>query len=108
MMFKGTHVVGTTNWEEDAKILKEMDDVRARIRADEVSLIQRERRGEIPDAKDAKYRWQSSPYAWPVVGWPSDLEAITREDAEADKDRKGQSGSANPASRSPDVGLPGC
>jgi predicted Zn-dependent peptidase len=26
--------------------------------------------------------WQSSPYGWPVVGWPSDLEGITREEAE--------------------------
>jgi predicted Zn-dependent peptidase len=27
--------------------------------------------------------WQSSPYGWPVVGWPSDLESITREEANA-------------------------
>jgi predicted Zn-dependent peptidase len=27
--------------------------------------------------------WKSSPYGWPVVGWPSDLEAISREDAQA-------------------------
>ncbi len=25
--------------------------------------------------------WESSPYSWPVVGWPSDLEGITREEA---------------------------
>ena len=25
--------------------------------------------------------WQSSPYSWPVIGWPSDLEGITREEA---------------------------
>ncbi len=25
--------------------------------------------------------WQSSPYNWPVIGWPSDLIAITREQA---------------------------
>ena len=25
--------------------------------------------------------WKSSPYGWPVIGWTSDLEAITREDA---------------------------
>ena len=25
--------------------------------------------------------WQSSPYHWPVLGWPSDLDAITREEA---------------------------
>ena len=27
--------------------------------------------------------WQASPYSWPVVGWPSDVESITREQAEA-------------------------
>jgi predicted Zn-dependent peptidase len=27
--------------------------------------------------------WKSSPYGWPVVGWPSDLESITREEANA-------------------------
>jgi predicted Zn-dependent peptidase len=27
--------------------------------------------------------WKSSPYGWPVVGWPSDVEAITREEANA-------------------------
>jgi predicted Zn-dependent peptidase len=25
--------------------------------------------------------WTSSPYSWPVVGWPSDLEGITRKEA---------------------------
>ena len=25
--------------------------------------------------------WQSSPYSWPVIGWPSDLEGITRAEA---------------------------
>jgi predicted Zn-dependent peptidase len=25
--------------------------------------------------------WQSSPYGWPVIGWPSDLNAITRAEA---------------------------
>jgi predicted Zn-dependent peptidase len=27
--------------------------------------------------------WKSSPYGWPVIGWASDLEAISREDAVA-------------------------
>ncbi len=27
--------------------------------------------------------WQSSPYAWPVVGWPHDLNSYTREQAES-------------------------
>jgi len=26
--------------------------------------------------------WQSSPYSWPVIGWPTDLNAYTREQAE--------------------------
>ena len=25
--------------------------------------------------------WQSSPYSWPVIGWPSDIEGITRAEA---------------------------
>ncbi len=27
--------------------------------------------------------WQSSPYSWPVIGWPTDLNSYTREQAEA-------------------------
>ncbi len=27
--------------------------------------------------------WQASPYSWPVVGWPSDLEGITKQEAES-------------------------
>jgi predicted Zn-dependent peptidase len=191
MMFKGTHTIGTKNWAEDERVLKEMDDVREQIRREDVALIQKQRLGEITDAKDPKYRspqqqqllarldaltkqerelmvkdeydrvyttaggsgmnagtsndftiyfinvpankielwfwmesdrlanhvfrefyterdvvheerrlrtdstptgkfdeqyesmfWQSSPYSWPVVGWPSDLEGITRAEAE--------------------------
>ena len=36
--------------------------------------------GLIMEQFDAMF-WKSSPYGWPVVGWPSDLQAITREDA---------------------------
>ncbi len=190
MMFKGTHAVGTKNIEENLKVLKEMDDVRAQIRAEEKELIRRARLGEIadpkaPQARSERHRqllarfdeltkrekelmvkdefdriyttagasgmnagtsndftvyfinvpanklelwfwmesdrlknpvfrefyserdvvheerrlrtdstptgkfdeqfealfWMSSPYGWPVVGWPSDLEGITREEA---------------------------
>ncbi|HLM57230.1 MAG TPA: pitrilysin family protein [Pyrinomonadaceae bacterium] len=190
MMFKGTKTIGTKNIEENLKVLKEMDDVRAQIRAEERELIRRQRLGELADTKDPKVRsarhqqllarfdeltkrekelmikdefdriyttaggsgmnagtsndftvyflnvpankielwfwmesdrllnpvfrefyserdvvfeerrlrtdstptgkfdelyesmfWQSSPYGWPVVGWPSDLEGITREEA---------------------------
>jgi len=190
MMFKGTHAIGTKNIEENLRLIKEMDQVRADLRQEQQTLILKARLGEIADAKDPKYRserhkqlltkfdeltkrekdimvkdefdriyttaggsgmnagtsndftvyfinvpanklelwfwlesdrlrnpvfrefyserdvvheerrlrtdstptgkfneqydsmfWQSSPYGWPVVGWPSDLEGITREEA---------------------------
>ena len=36
--------------------------------------------GKFEEQFDSLF-WQSSPYGWPVVGWPSDLEGITREEA---------------------------
>ncbi len=190
MMFKGTHVIGTKNIEEDLKLNLELDRVKSDLRKEEQELARRLRLGEIADVKDPKNRsarhqqllaeierltkrqqellvksdfdriyssqgatnmnagtdhdftiyfinvppnklelwfwmesdrlanpvfrefyserdvvheerrlrtdstptgryveqfeamfWKSSPYGWPVVGWPSDLEAITREDA---------------------------
>jgi predicted Zn-dependent peptidase len=190
MMFKGTHAVGTKNIDENLKLIKEMDAVRAELRQEEQALILKARRGEIANTKDPQFRsarhkellakfeeltkrekelmvkdefdriyttaggsgmnagtsndftvyfinvpanklelwfwmesdrlsnpvfrefyserdvvheerrlrtdstptgkfnelydsmfWQSSPYGWPVVGWPSDLEGITREEA---------------------------
>ena len=36
--------------------------------------------GKFQEQFDALF-WQSSPYSWPIVGWPSDLEGITREEA---------------------------
>jgi predicted Zn-dependent peptidase len=192
MMFKGTHVIGVRDIEEDLKINVELDRIKAEMRQEEQELARRFREGEIPDVKDPKVRttrhqqliaefeqlnqrekkiivkeeldriynaagatssnagtsedytlyfvnmpanklelwywmesdrllhpvfrefyterdvvheerrravdatptgrymeqfdamfWKSSPYHWPVVGWPSDLEAITREDATA-------------------------
>lgn len=191
MMYKGTHVIGTTNIDDDLAILRQMDEVKAEIRKEEQALLVKERLGEIPDARDPKARsarhqtlladldrlthkeaelmiknegdriytsagasnnnagtsedftiyyinvpanklelwfwmesdrllnpvfrefyaerdvvheerrlrtdstptgkfeemfdamfWESSPYSWPVLGWPSDLEGITREEAE--------------------------
>lgn len=190
MMFKGTRTIGTKNIEENLRILREMDEVKAELRREERALLEKYRLGEIPDPKDPRYRsprhqellkrleeltkreketmikdefdriyttagasgmnagttrdytiyfinvpanklelwfwmesdrllnpvfrefyaerdvvheerrlridstptgkfeelfdamfWQSSPYGWPVVGWPSDLEGITREEA---------------------------
>jgi predicted Zn-dependent peptidase len=36
--------------------------------------------GRFQEEFDALF-WTASPYQWPVVGWPSDVEAITREEA---------------------------
>ena len=36
--------------------------------------------GKFQEQFEAMF-WQSSPYGWPVVGWPSDLAGITREEA---------------------------
>ena len=36
--------------------------------------------GKFQEQFDAMF-WESSPYSWPVVGWPSDLEGITRDEA---------------------------
>ncbi len=38
--------------------------------------------GKFDEAFEAMF-WESSPYSHPVVGWPSDVEAITRSEAEA-------------------------
>ncbi len=54
----------------------------------ERDVVQEERRlstdstptGKFDEQFDAMF-WESSPYSWPVVGWPSDLEGITREEA---------------------------
>jgi len=37
--------------------------------------------GEFDEQFEAMF-WLSSPYGWPVIGWPSDLNAYTREQAE--------------------------
>jgi predicted Zn-dependent peptidase len=192
MMFKGTHVIGTSNIKDDLRVLDQMDALKAEIRKEEEALIERQRLGEIQDVTDPKNRsarhqellrqlgelekreksltikdefsriytnagasgmnagttedftlyfvnvpanklelwfwmesdrlsnpvfrefyserdvvreerrlrtestptgkfqeqfesifWESSPYGWPVVGWPSDLDGITREEAKA-------------------------
>src|SRR5262245_30873685 len=36
--------------------------------------------GKFDEEFDSLF-WTSSPYEWPVVGWPSDLDGITREEA---------------------------
>ena len=54
----------------------------------ERSVVREERRlrtestptGRFDEEFDALF-WQASPYGWPVIGWPSDIEAVTREEA---------------------------
>jgi predicted Zn-dependent peptidase len=38
--------------------------------------------GKFEEQFDAIF-WNSSPYLWPVIGWPSDVEGITREEADS-------------------------
>jgi predicted Zn-dependent peptidase len=38
--------------------------------------------GKYDEAYNATF-WEASPYKWPTVGWPSDLPAITKEQADA-------------------------
>ena len=38
--------------------------------------------GKLDELFDAMF-WNASPYSWPVIGWPSDLDGITREEANA-------------------------
>jgi predicted Zn-dependent peptidase len=54
----------------------------------ERSVVREERRlrtestptGKFEEEFDALF-WTASPYSWPVVGWPSDLDGLTREEA---------------------------
>jgi len=55
----------------------------------ERDVVYEERRLRVESTPTGKYDeqfeslfWQSSPYTWPVIGWPSDLRAITKEQAD--------------------------
>jgi predicted Zn-dependent peptidase len=56
MMFKGTHVVGTTDIKKDLELMARMDDVKAEIRKEEQAQIRRLRLGQIENLQDAKNR----------------------------------------------------
>lgn len=54
----------------------------------ERDVVREERRLRIESTPTGRFEeqfealfWQSSPYGWPVIGWPSDLAGITREEA---------------------------
>ncbi|MBI4469014.1 MAG: insulinase family protein [Acidobacteria bacterium] len=54
----------------------------------ERDVVHEERRMRTDSTPTGKFEelfnamfWEASPYSWPVLGWPSDLEGITREEA---------------------------
>lgn len=55
----------------------------------ERDVVYEERRLRVESTPTGKFEesfnsvfWDSSPYAWPVIGWPSDVAAITKQDAD--------------------------
>lgn len=56
MMFKGTHVIGTTDIKKDLALMTRMDDVKAEIRKEEQAQIQRLRLGQIDNLQDPQNR----------------------------------------------------
>ncbi len=55
----------------------------------ERSVVHEERRRSTESTPTGKFEeqleamfWQSHPYSWPVLGWPSDLEVISKEQAD--------------------------
>ena len=54
----------------------------------ERDVVKEERRLRVDSTPTGKLNeqlesmfWQASPYSWPVIGWPSDLNSITRDEA---------------------------
>jgi predicted Zn-dependent peptidase len=54
----------------------------------ERDVVREERRLRIESTPTGRFNeqfdalfWTASPYGWPVIGWPSDIEAVTREEA---------------------------
>jgi len=56
MMFKGTHVVGTTDIKKDLELMDRMDAVKSEIRKEEQAQIQRLRLGQIANLQDPQNR----------------------------------------------------
>jgi predicted Zn-dependent peptidase len=56
MMFKGTHVIGTTDIKKDLALMARMDEVKAEIRKEEQAQIRRLRLGQIDNLEDPKNR----------------------------------------------------
>jgi len=67
-----------------------LDDAVFREFYSERDVVHEERRLRTESTPTGKFQeqfeslfWQSSPYSWPVIGWPSDLNAYTAEQARA-------------------------
>ncbi len=58
MMFKGTHTIGTKDIDRDLEIIRQLDALRAQIRDEEETLIEKHRRGLIDNPKDPASRSQ--------------------------------------------------
>ena len=56
MMFKGTHVIGTTDIKKDLELMARMDAVKAEIRKEEQEQIRRLRLGQIDNLQDPQNR----------------------------------------------------
>ena len=56
MMFKGTHVIGTTDIEADLRIIEQLDDVKAELREEQQTLLDAHGLGQIDDPDDPNLR----------------------------------------------------
>jgi predicted Zn-dependent peptidase len=61
MMFKGTHVIGTRDYDKDVQLIEEQERVQDQMRAEMTAVRAARRRGEIdditsPEAKSARYK----------------------------------------------------
>ncbi len=56
MMFKGTHIIGTTDIEKDLKLMAQLDAVKAEIREEEQAQMRQLRLGQISDLADPQNR----------------------------------------------------
>jgi predicted Zn-dependent peptidase len=56
MMFKGTHIVGTTDIKQDLKLMTQMDAIKAAIRVEEQEQVRRLRLGQMTDLRDPNNR----------------------------------------------------
>ena len=61
MMFKGTHVIGTRDYEKDVRLIEEQERLREEMRAELSKMRLAQRRGEIedmtkPEARTPRYR----------------------------------------------------